>query len=193
MAILFGLAMLAWGVYLFMNHTAFDLPYKYRGLFGSTKNAAVFIVVVGAGLTWFGLRRSLNGRAGIVMNDHGFMDSRYLKAPIPWSWINGHQMAETEIMGQHMEVLALIVQPGAKSDIAFNWNYRFNNWVKSSEDQVVAFTLQGLEDQDHYELQNAFNFWLNRYPAHKRHKIRAGNFCRRIIQQRLDIDKQGPN
>ncbi len=159
--------MLAIGVYMYLNHTTVDLPYRYRGLFGSTKNAAIFVGVVGAGLALFGARRALNGRAGIVMNEDGFMDSRYLNAPIPWSWINGHQMAETTIMGQDMEVLALIVQPGAKSDIDFNWNYKFNNWVKSDEDQVVAFTLQGLEEQDHYELQTAFNFWINSYSSRR--------------------------
>jgi len=166
-AILFGLAMFAGGVFLYLNHANFDLPYKYRWLFGNTKNAAIFIAVVGAAFSWVGVRRAFDGQAAIIMDEDGFMDKRYLRRPIPWSWITGHQMAETNLMGKDVEVLALFVQPGTKLDIDLNWNYKFNNWVKADDDNVVAFNLIALEEQDHYDLQNAFNFWVNRYPGHR--------------------------
>jgi len=165
MAALFGLLMLAGGIYLFENHMDHDLPYKYRALFGSTKNAAVFIGLTGTLLAFFGIRRVLNSQTGIVFNEDGFMDHRFLKSPIPWRNITNFHTTQTTVMGQEMEVLLLAMQPNTKSDARFNWIYKYNNWIKSKDENIIAINLHGMEEQDGYDLHQAFGYWINRYPG----------------------------
>lgn len=159
--VLFGLGIFLFGVWLFLGKDSIELPYKYQALFRTTENASYFMLVSGTGFSFVGLRRYLTSRAGIILNADGFMDHRYLKSPIPWHDILYFETRFETIWRNDVEVLLLQIRPGSKSKIKFNYNYRFNNFFKSTHDEVVAFMLNGMEDQDSYDFKQAFTYWIN--------------------------------
>jgi len=168
LAIIAGAGFMLFGYYLFQGQDTIELPYKFRFLFQSTFNAAIFILITGFGLGVFGLRRFISSRSGIVLNSAGFMDHRYLKAPIPWQDITGFDTHIQTIMKNDIEVLILQVRPGAKGRIRFNWNYKYNNWSKASQDELAAFTLAGMQEQDSYAFKQAFSQWISRNSVRQR-------------------------
>ena len=160
-AVLFGLGIFFFGVWLFLGKDTIELPYKYQSIFRSTANASYFMLVSGAGFSAVGMRRFLTSRAGIVLNADGFMDHRYLKSPIPWYDILYFDTRYERIWRTDVEVLLLQIRPGSKSKIRFNLNYMFNNFIKSTHEEVIAFTLNDVEDQDSYDFKQAFTYWIN--------------------------------